>query len=241
VGALTDHQALALDRYAALLGTHPALFAGRTSRPIVTDLDAMRAYAAEHGTVLGVVVETPFLWLLNDLVESSGAGGTFRHPYLRLIPPPQLHGVDGVAVLATTTRDDGLETIAVLRIDRHATGETELELPRGFGSAGSSGAMDALRELAEETGLRGGEVCYLGRTLTDTGTTSGATCFFHILVEGAQKSTPEAEESIESVIFMTRDELWSKIDSGEVRDAFTVQALALYELRLRLKAQLGRG
>jgi len=235
VTTLTEQQAQALDGYAALQRSHPQLFEGRPRRPIVTDLEAMRTYAAQHGVVLGVLAQTPYLWLVNDLVEITVKSGGYRYPYLRLIPPPHLQAVDGVVVLATTTGEDGTDKIALLRIDRHATGTTELELPRGFGSAGSSGTADAERELAEETGLRGDQVRYLGRTLTDTGTTSGAASFFHIRVSSMQDAMPEAEESIERIILMTRDQMWASIDSGELRDSFTIQALALYERWLILE------
>lgn len=227
--ALTKQQAEALDAYMSLMESSPQLFEGRHRRPIVTDLGMLRAYAAEHGVVLGIVVQTPYVWLVNDLVVSATDRGSFRHPYLRFMSPPQLGNVDGVVVLATQEDHDGVERVALLRIDRHATGTTELELPRGFGEAGASGAANAERELAEETGLAGSEVHYLGRMLTDTGMMSGGVSFFHIRVTGSAAAAPEAEESIQRVVFMTREQMWGAIDAGELRDAFTLQALALYE------------
>jgi hypothetical protein len=87
--------------------------------------------------------------------------------------------------------------------------------------------------------MRGDQVRYLGRTLTDTGATSGAASFFHIRVSTMRDAMPEAEESIERIVLMTREQMWASIDAGELRDAFTVQALALYERSLIQDA--GRG
>jgi ADP-ribose pyrophosphatase len=268
VTTLTVQQQQALDAYAGLLKTHRELFAGRPRRPIVKDLRKIRAYAAEKGVVLGVLAQTPYLWLLNDLVRPvratakpgeeqskgepvpegmSGADSERKrkprpepHPYLRIMPSPHLKGIDGVVVLATTAAEDGTERIAVLSIDRHATGSTELELPRGFGSAGATGRDDAKRELGEETGLSGEGIRYLGRTFTDTGLTAGAVSFFHVAVDATQQARPEPEESIKRVVFMTRDQMWARIDRGTLRDAFTLQALALYERALLRDARRRR-
>jgi len=57
--------------------------------------------------------------------------------------------------------------------------------------------------------------------------------FFHVPVTGQGEAAPEAGEAITRIVLLTRDELWEHIDSGAVCDAFTLQALGLYEHRLR--------
>lgn len=236
--ALTAHQTEALSWYADLMAARPALFAGRRRRPIVRDLDTIERYAAEHRVVLGVAAKTSYLWLLNDLVASrTVAGAEVLHPYLRIIQPLELAGVTGVVVVATIAGDQGgEEPIVMIRQDRHATGSTELELPRGFGTAGAGPEADALRELEEETGYSGAPAL-LGRTVTDSGTSDSAVSFVHVAVAGRSDATPEVWEAIDKVVLMTRDELWQAIDRGEVRDGFTVQALSLYERSLAHTSQ----
>lgn len=78
----------------------------------------------------------------------------------------------------------------------------------------------------------GAESAFLGTTLTDSGTTDRSVSFFHVPVIGNAARKPEPQEAISRVVHVTRDEHWAYIDSGMIRDAYTVQALALYERRL---------
>jgi ADP-ribose pyrophosphatase len=153
---------------------------------------------------------------------------------LRVIAPPDAAGATGVVVLATihTPLSEPTESIILVEQERHATGTLELELPRGFGAPGALPEAQALRELREETGYVGDRAEYLGTTLTDSGTTDRSVCFFHIPVTGRAAAEPEPQEAISQVVLLTRSELWTRIDSGALRDGFTVQALALYERHL---------
>ena len=231
--SLSAHQRAALDHYYQLLENYPDLFSGRPQRPIVQEAATLEAFAAEHQVVLGVACETPYVWLLNDLVRSHvPSGATVLHPYLRLIAPPQFASIlgPGVVVLATIEATDGPgEKVVLVEQERHATGQRELELPRGFGEPGIPAEEQALRELRQETGYTASEATYLGTTLTDSGTTDRAASFFHVRATAAAPAEPEAHEAIVRHVLLSADELWARIDSGEVRDAFTVQALALYE------------
>jgi ADP-ribose pyrophosphatase len=231
---LSDQQRRALDRYDQLLAGHPELFADRQRRPIVRDRQALDAYAAEHDVVLGVAAETPYLWMINDLVQSQASGASVTHPYLRIIAPPGAAEAVGVVILATirTLQNEPEESIILVEQERHATGRLELELPRGFGDPATTPDLHALKELREETGYLGQHAEHLGTTLTDSGTTDRCVSFFHVSVTGREHATPESHEAIAGVISMPRNDLWRRIESGAVRDAFTVQALALYERHL---------
>ena len=232
---LSEYQLTALERYLALMTEHPELFANRQQRPIVREHALLEEFAREHEAPLGVLVETPYLWLLNDLVKGrDDSGAAIYYTYLRVIAPPGYGGIAGVVALATVPPGDGPgpESIVLVEQERHATGTLELELPRGFADPNETAELHVLRELKSETGYIGNHVEYLGTTLTDSGITDRAVSFFHVPVTGRGAEKPESHEAISRTVVLTKAELWSRISSGEVHDAFTVQALALYERRL---------
>jgi len=236
---LSKQQLDALSAYYRLLDSHPGLFSGRERRPIIRDPAILELFAKEHQVVLGVVASNKYLWLINDLVQSrDAAGDTLLHPYLRIIAPPQtdlsLPPSAGSVVLATIPLPSAEENemIVLVEQERHSTGSLELELPRGFAEPGTSAADQALAELRQETGYLGEEPRLLGSTISDSGTSDKSASFFHVPVTGQEAEKHEPSEAITRTVLLTRADLWKKIESGAVRDAFTVQALGLYERRL---------
>jgi len=231
-GRLSDHQRRAIERYEQLLSERPELFGDRQRRPIVSDRRTLSKYAADHDVVLGVAAETPYMWLINDLVQSRTAGTSVIHPYLRVIAPPGAADVPGVVVLATLNTDgQAEESVVLVEQERHATGRLELEVPRGFGDPESAADLHALAELRQETGYLGDRAECLGTTVTNSGTSDGSASFYHVRVTGREDAAPEAYEAIAAIRLMPKSELWRRIESGVIRDAFTLQALALYERR----------
>jgi ADP-ribose pyrophosphatase len=231
-GPLSDQQRTALDRYEQLITGHPELIAGRARRPIIRDRQILEEYAVQHDVTLGVTAHTPYLWLINDLVRSSlPDGSSIIHPYLRLIATPESLGTCGVVVVATIPSADsgGEQMIVLVEQERHATGQIETELPRGFGLPGIQPADHALTELRQETGYLGEHAEHLGTTLTDTGTSDGAVSFYHIPVTSHAEADPEAYEAITKVTLLPVSEAWNRIEAGTIRDAFTIQGLALWE------------
>lgn len=240
-GDLSEHQRGALDRYFRLMKSHPELFSDRLRRPIVREPIVLKEFAQEHNVALGVLVETPYLWLINDLVQGEdSSGATIYYTYLRIIAPPGQGETAGVVALATVRPEDAheAESIVLVEQERHATGTLELELPRGFADPSEPAEIHVLQELKTETGYVGNLAKYLGTTLTDSGTTDRAVSFFHVPVTGRVAEMPESHEAIYRTVLLTREELWSRIFSGVVHDAFTVQALALYERRLTNKGDV---
>ncbi|MGH7462889.1 MAG: NUDIX hydrolase, partial [Longimicrobiales bacterium] len=92
-----------------------------------------------------------------------------------------------------------------------------------------SGDDNALRELEEETRFIGERATCLGNTYTDSGLTDSMVSFYHVPIIRRAKQSHEAGEAIRAVQLVSRAELLRRIQSGEIRDGFTVQALALYD------------
>lgn len=227
---LTDHQHAAMDRYAELQRTHPELFRNRALRPILTDRAVLEAYAAANGAVLGVAAETRYFLFVSDLVQP--ANGT-PFVYSRLIHRGQLEGGTNIAVLATID-DPALGTqgdMILVEQERHAPGQMEIAIPRGFAVPGQDGCASALRELREETGYIGLDAELLGETIIDSGAGDARVSFYSVRVRGRVESAPETGEAIWSVKLISLEALWDEISTGAVTDSFTLQALALDALR----------
>ncbi|MEL6160160.1 MAG: NUDIX hydrolase [Cyanobacteria bacterium J06554_11] len=229
---LTNHQKAALAQYRQLIAEHPNLFGTRALRPIVRDFDLLEAYAAEHSTVLGVAAATPYSQFVVDLVESQLPDGTLhRFPYQRLISASQLKGGINVVILATIENPQlgNVGDVVLLEEERHATGTTEIGLPRGFGEAGLSGEQNALKELREESGYGGEKVSLLGSAYIDTGVTDSKIFYYHVAVTNHMAGAAEHEEAITNVSLVSLESLWESVRSGELQDSFTLQALAFYQ------------
>jgi len=211
---------------------YPLLFVPRVQRPIVKDFGVLESYARQRGTVLGVAATTPYVHFVVDLVSTNSANGTIHYyPYLRVIPIGQLRGGTNVVIIAVIQNDalGKIGDVLLLEQERHATGSNELELPRGFAEAGLSGEENALKELQEETGYVGQQAYLLGNTYTDSGLTNARVFFYYIPVTSQSSPNSTPEEAINKVSLRSMDELWKQIDAGQIRDGFTLQALALYE------------
>ena len=126
-----------------------------------------------------------------------------------------------VAIVAV----DGEGLVTLVRQLREATGGELLEIPAGTMEPGESPLQTARRELAEETGLTGGE----WREATAFWTTPGftrerMTVFFAEGVEQGE-AIPEEDEAFELVRWPVA-EIESRL--GEIDDAKTLAGLLLY-------------
>ena len=232
MSSLTQHQKEALSSYYQLMVDYPVLFKSRNQRLIIRDPQVLESYAAHEGVVLGVAATTPYVYFVVDLVESKlKNGAVYTHPYLRVIYLGQLKGGANVVILATIQNAALGEpgNIVLLQQERHAIGSNEIELPRGFGEAGFSGEENALKELREETGYIGDKAYLLGSSYTDSGLSDAKVFFYHIPVIGRQPEFLETQELINKVYLLSVEEIWNQISLSQIRDGFTLQALALYE------------
>lgn len=212
-------------RYDALRRTMPQVFGNPPGAPIELLLDPAEVRSAEEAVAAdlvaagrpaawaetGVVFEDQYLLVLRDAVRwPSGRFGT----YLRTLDVADAAGV----VVLPRLGDD----VVLVRHFRHSTRSWHYEVPRGFGSPGSTPEEDARRELAEEIGVLPRSLDHLGIVYPDTGMMAGAVHLFHAAVDGV--GAVDTEEGIDAVKIVSPDELGRMIRDHEVDDGFTMAA-----------------
>jgi ADP-ribose pyrophosphatase len=212
-----------IDAYFDVLAERPDLFVDRPEMHLIVDRRLLVAYAAETGTDLGVVLESPFYRTLVDLVEVDGE----FFPYSRMIAASGNRN-DGVVALAI--KDVGsLRSALFVEMFRHSTGQFHLELPRGFAQDGRTLADSAVAELREETGYSSGRVRELGLLHTDTGYMTQRMALFLLTdleVVGTQRETLEL---VRDMKWLSLTEIDRAVASGQITDSYAVQALYLFE------------
>jgi ADP-ribose pyrophosphatase len=212
-------------RYEALRRTAPDAFQNPPDAPVEVLLDPDEIRAAEETVAqqltaagkpaswaqTGVVFEDQYLVVVRDAVRTpSGRFGT----YLRTID----FDAAGVVVLPRLG-----EEVVLIRHFRHSTRRWHYEVPRGFGSAGSTPEEDARRELQEEIGVVPRALTTLGVVRPDTGMTAGAVHLFHADLDGSPEML-DTEEGITATKLVAPLELGRMIRDGEIDDGFTMAA-----------------
>lgn len=134
------------------------------------------------------------------------------------------HG-NPVGAVVIARRSDN--RFVLLRVFRPIFGTTELELPRGTGHRGEGPESAAVRELEEETGLLALSSSVLGTVYPDSGLlTTVAYVVLVELVDGTE-GQPSDAEGIRGMEWTTLEGAWELVRSGQIRDSFTLCALAL--------------
>lgn len=230
---LPAHRQKAIDDYLALAAEHPDLFPQRSARPLVLDRARLTEFArtslakqGENATVFGLAARTPWHLFVVDVVAT--ARGELM-TYDRLVPASVLYRRCGIAVVATSGRESGNPNVVLIRIERHATGLPHWEIPRGYGEPHLSPEGLAIKELAEEAGYQGRVIRRLGQVHTNTGQTEEQLIFFHVELTGDASAHADEGEIIHEVRLWPVNELWKRIQAGEITDSFTIQGLALLE------------
>ena len=128
----------------------------------------------------------------------------------------------GAVVIVAVDREG---RVALVRQLREAVRERLLELPAGTLEPGEERLAAARRELAEETGLSGGEWRQVTAFWTTPGFTSERMTLF--FAEGVELgvASPEADEQLELVLWPAA-EIADRL--GEIEDAKTLAGLLLY-------------
>lgn len=138
-----------------------------------------------------------------------------------------VEAIDSVAVVATIDGD-----VVMLRQHRQATGRTMLELPAGVLDVVGESVVDAgARELAEETGLGGGEWTELGSFWASPGWSTER--YSVVLARGVRAvGTPDdyvasGEEAHLEVVRLPWEAALEGIHDGAVTDATAALGLLL--------------
>ena len=201
-------------KYLSLMETRSDLFPMKDR--IVTDEKTLLSFSNDNDKDIGVVYESPWHYLIVDVVADENGNPKFAYErYLSCSTQP-----GGVAV---PIMPDG--RICLLENYRHMLGRTVLELPRGMGADGESGAQAAVRELFEELGAEAKTINVLGKVVADSGINGDMVSIVRIDVEHTDVRI--GHEGIQGCVFMTMDEIDEAISTGKINDGFTLSAIAM--------------
>ncbi len=161
-----------------------------------------------------VAYRNDYVTVFDDDVQSlNGISGR----YLRIV---EAQGKPGVACLTTFDQQVGL-----VLVYRYPTSEWEWGIPRGFGALDNS-QESMLQELREELGSSPDSPTHLGMVTTNSGLLAGQVTIFHA-AWSAPMTAPIDTAEVESVAWVTLDELQAAVRAGVIRDSITLSAIAL--------------
>lgn len=135
---------------------------------------------------------------------------------------------DAVTIVAIT-RD---QRFLVLKQYRFPTESHSWELPMGGMEAGETPLQAATRELKEETGLQA-ELTHVGRFRPIPGLTPQSVDVFRAEIPDRMIATLEAFDSnVDEIVnrqIISRPQLATMIENGEISDGFTLSSLAVFD------------
>ncbi|WP_168442796.1 NUDIX hydrolase [Microbacterium sp. PF5] len=135
---------------------------------------------------------------------------------------------DGRAGAVIVARD--ADRLLLVLSAREAAGAELWELPRGAGEAGETAVETALRELREETGLRGRDPQVLGSYVTDSSIFPQEVAVVECRIDqDAPATVPDGEVSDRR--WLPLAELAHAVQDGTIRDAHTLAAIAVLSSR----------
>ncbi|MEI7847116.1 MAG: NUDIX hydrolase [Chloroflexota bacterium] len=220
--------------YLTLMKTFPDLFNNEDALiKIVLAPDVIEAWQAERREQLlarnqsqdwaeiGVVFEDPYFFIVRDLVQFPDGR---MSGYCRVLSQADLNGGGGVVIL---TEYQG--KVMLLNHYRHPTRQWHYEMPHGYGEANTPPAVNARKEVLEETGGEIEELVELGEFYNNTGFQGRAVSLFYARLGSI--GTPDNSEDIESFVWLTVPELEEWIAEGKISDGFTIAAYTKAKLK----------
>jgi 8-oxo-dGTP pyrophosphatase MutT (NUDIX family) len=159
---------------------------------------------------------------MDDVVFAGGQAGT----HVRIREPNA-----GAVVLVMNEQDQ----LYLHRAYHYAVNEFCLETIRGYGEDGESAQTTALRELSEEAGFQVrlvGAPEQLGVIYPNSTILMTRVAAFLVRVRTARPATPrDRNEGLRDGRWWTLDEVETAVAGGEIRDGFTLSALALLKAK----------
>lgn len=143
------------------------------------------------------------------------------------------NGRGGVVVVAVRGGQ-----IALVRLWRPSVDATRLELPRGLCESDRP-EDDAARELREETGFEPRSVHHLGDFEVDTSLLPTSVHAFQAEIEEDAEPV-ETDGEVDRVVWTDVEELPSLLSNGELRDAISLAAVALWRSSVTGERSAGR-
>lgn len=204
--------------YIDLLERYPELFPMRER--IVTDPEKLVQFALDNGKVVGLAYSSPWHYLLVDVVADADGGCSYA--YERYVAVSRNCGGVAIPILP-----DG--RICLLKNYRHTLGQIVLELPRGYSLAEEPGQNAAIRELSEELGATALSAETIGTMIADSGVNGDIVTIVKIEIGATDVRT--GHEGITGFRTATLGEIDEMISSGEVRDGFTLGAIAMLKAK----------
>jgi 8-oxo-dGTP pyrophosphatase MutT (NUDIX family) len=186
--------------------------------------DALNGSAlGKGGKRIGILLEDEVRMYVRDALAFP-SGETKCE--MRVIGKTEFDGPNGVAALCVL---DG--KFLIREIFRHATRSWELETVRGRRETGMTSRQAMQREIKQELGYGVRRMKKLGQICPDSAVLSTTLdLFFAELVPGDGHDDPEGSEAFGRKHHLSASQLAKKIQSGVIRDSYTVAAFLLAQM-----------
>lgn len=201
--------------YLQLKKERPQEFQENPYFPIVLEAEIVENYVQKSGERIGVVYASPYHLLVVDLIQNNDGR---LYTYERLLP-----AVERGAVVALP-RYKG--KYVLLKQYRHSLHDYQYAFPRGFGEPGISSEENVKKELREEAGAVVKACSHLGVVVADSGVSGNPVDVYECELSYLEEQ--KGHEGIETLCFLSREEMEEWIRNGQIQDGFTLAAWALY-------------